>query len=186
MRGYIPALAVAVSLLPVAAPSAADRVAGDRVAADDSTVSVTEVSAADFEKALKSHKGKVVLVDCWATWCVPCVKKFPLHVERHKKYADKGLVCVSLSVDKYNEQVYDRAAVLKFLTEKGATFPNFIVADKKKDEEAFVELLAGDFYAVPYMVMFDRNGRKVWTSEEKPKLSDEQLDKLIEAELAKK
>ncbi len=154
-------------------------------AADEPKVTAPEVSAADFEKALKSYKGKVVLIDSWATWCAPCVKKFPLHVGRHKKYADKGLVCVSLSVDKYNEDSYDPKNVLKFLTEKGATFPNFIVADKQ-DEDTLVALLAGDFYAAPYMVLFDRNGKKVWTSEEKPKLSDEQLDKLIEAELAKK
>lgn len=155
-------------------------------AAEPPAVTVTEVSAEQFARALRSYHGKVVLVDCWATWCAPCVKKFPLHVERHKKYAERGLICVSLSVDRYNEETYDRAKVLEFLKEKGATFPNFIVADKKKDEDAFVELLGGDFYAVPYMVMFDRTGKKVWTSEEKPKLSDEQLDKLIEAELAKK
>lgn len=155
-------------------------------AAEPPAVTVTEVSADQFARALRSYQGKVVLVDCWATWCAPCVKKFPLHVERHKKYADRGLVCVSLSVDRYNEETYDRTKVLEFLKEKGATFPNFIVADKKRDEDAFVELLAGDFYAVPYMVLFDRTGKKVWTSEEKPKLTDEQLDKLIEAELAKK
>ncbi len=156
-------------------------------AADEPKVTVAEVSATEFEKAFKSYKGKVVLVDSWATWCAPCIAKFPKHVERHKRYADKGLVCVSLSVDKYGDpEKYEQAKVLKFLTEKGATFPNFIVADRKKDEEPFVALLAGDFYAAPYMVMFDRAGKKVWTSDEKPKLTEEQLDKLIEAELSKK
>ena len=150
-------------------------------------VEVADVRAADFEKALKSHKGKVVVIDCWATWCAPCVKKFPHLVEMHKKYADKGLVCVSLSMDKYgvDEEDYKRDKVVKFLKDKGATFPNFILAEPKKDEQAFMKLI-GDYSAIPYMIIFDRTGKKVWTSDEKPKLSDEQLEKFVEQELAKK
>jgi len=150
-------------------------------------VEVTDVRAADFEAALKGYKGKVVVIDCWATWCAPCVKKFPHLVEMHKKYADKGLVCVSLSMDKYgvDEEDYKRDKVVKFLRDKGAAFPNFIVAEPKKDEEAFLKLI-GDYSAIPYMVVFDRAGKRVWTSDEKPKLDDAQLEKLIEQELAKK
>ena len=154
--------------------------------ADEPKVDATEVRADDFAKALKDQKGKVVLIDCWATWCAPCVKKFPHLVERHKKYSEKGLVCMSLSIDKYgDEDEYKKENVLKFLKSKGATFPNFILAEPKKDEEAFVKLI-GDFEAVPYMVMFDRNGKKVWASDEKPQLNNEQIDKLIEEHLAQK
>src|SRR5262245_36883995 len=82
-------------------------------------VDVTEVRAADFQKALADQKGKVVVIDCWATWCAPCVKKFPHLVEMHKKYAEKGLVCISLSMDKYgDEDEYKKEKVLKFLKEK--------------------------------------------------------------------
>jgi thiol-disulfide isomerase/thioredoxin len=149
-------------------------------------VDVAEVRAADFQKALKDQKGKVVVVDCWATWCAPCVKKFPHLVEMHKKYAEKGLVCFSLSMDKYgDEDAYKKEKVLKFLKDKGAAFPNFIVAEPKKDEEALLKVL-GDYSAIPYMVIFDRNGKKAWASDEKPKLDNEQLEKFIELELAKK
>jgi thiol-disulfide isomerase/thioredoxin len=155
-------------------------------AADDAKVTVTDSNAADFTKAIKEHKGKVVVVDCWATWCAPCVKKFPHLVEMHKKYADKGLVCVGLSMDKYGDpDEYKQDKVLKFLKDKKAEFPNFILADPKKDEEGYMKLL-GDFSAIPYMVVFDRAGKKVWSSDQKPKLDDEQLEKLIEDELAKK
>ena len=155
-------------------------------AADDSKVTVNDSNAADFTKALKEYKGKVVVVDCWATWCAPCVKKFPHLVEMHNKYADKGLVCVSVSMDKYGDSDdYKQEKVLKFLKDKKAEFPNFILADPKKDEEGYMKLL-GDFSAIPYMVIFDRSGKKVWSSDQKPKLDDEQLEKLIEDELAKK
>jgi thiol-disulfide isomerase/thioredoxin len=158
----------------------------DAQPAKPAEVTVTEVRAPELEKALQSYKGKVVLIDCWATWCVPCVKGFPHLVERHKKYADKGLVCVSLSLDKAGDlDEYKQEDVLKFLKAKGAIFPNFIVAEPRKDEEALLKLI-GDSQAIPYMVMFDRNGKKVWASDEKPKLKEEQIDALLEQELAKK
>jgi len=149
-------------------------------------VDVKEVRASELQKAFADQKGKVILVDCWATWCAPCIKKFPHLVELHKKYAEKGLVCVSLSMDKFgDEDDYKKEKVVKFLSDKGATFPNFIVSEPKKDEEALLKLI-GDFQAIPYMVMFDRAGKKVWASDEKPKLDDEKLAMLIEAELEKK
>jgi thiol-disulfide isomerase/thioredoxin len=148
-------------------------------------VTVTEVRAPDLEKAIKDQKGKVILIDCWATWCVPCVKKFPHLVELHKKYGSKGLACMSLSMDKFgNEDEYNKEKVLKFLKEKEAAFQNFVVTEPKKDEEPLLKLL-GDFSAIPYMAMFDRSGRRVWSSDEK-KLSDEDLDKKIEALIAEK
>jgi thiol-disulfide isomerase/thioredoxin len=148
-------------------------------------VTVSEARAADLGNAVKAQKGKVVLIDCWATWCGPCIKKFPHLVELHKKYGEKGLVCMSLSLDKLGpDEGYKPEAVLKFLKEKDAAFPNFIVAEPKKDEEALIKLL-GDCTAIPYMVMFDRTGRKVWMSDGK-KITNEQLDKLIEEQLAEK
>src|SRR5262245_19388076 len=51
-----------------------------------------------LDKALKDQKEKVVLVNFWATWCGPCVKKFPAFVELHKTYSSRGLTCVSVSL----------------------------------------------------------------------------------------
>jgi thiol-disulfide isomerase/thioredoxin len=149
-------------------------------------VTVTEVRAPELVKAIKDQKGKVILIDCWALWCPPCVKGFPHLVERHKKYAAQGLVCMSVSMDKFsNPSAYSKEKVLTFLTEKGATFPNFVIAEPKLDEEALLKLL-GDFSGIPYMTLFDRNGRRVWASDELPRLTDEQLDKKIETLLADK
>ena len=133
------------------------------VDADDAgkTVAVSEVREPALAEGLEAQKGKVVLLDCWATWCVPCVKKFPHLVELHKKYAEKGLVCMSLSMDKFGDaDDYKQEKVLKFLKDKSAAFPNYIVAEPKKDEDSLMKLI-GDFSAIPYMVMFDRSGRRI-------------------------
>jgi len=174
-----PALAVAF-LATLAGCATVEPVKSDGVGVD-----ATEVRATDLEKAFKEQKGKVILVDCWATWCGPCVKKFPHFVATHKKYADKGLVCMSICLDKSNvPEEYTKEKVLKFLKDKGATFPNFIVIEPRKDAEA-LDKLVGDLSAIPYMTMFDRAGKRVWASDEKP-LKDDQLDTLIEEQLAKK
>lgn len=149
-------------------------------------VQVNEVRVAQLEQAIKDNKGKVILIDCWATWCVPCVKKFPKLVERHQKYAAQGLVCMSVSMDKLGAaEQYSKDKVLKFLQEKRATFPNFILIQPDKEEEALVKLI-GDCFLIPHLALFDRQGRRIWTSADGPELTDEQLDKKIEQLLAEK
>src|SRR5690348_10360533 len=68
--------------------------------ADAGSVTVTPCKFDGVEAALEAAKGKVVLVDCWATWCGPCVASFPRLVEKHNKYSAKGLAVISLSLDK--------------------------------------------------------------------------------------
>lgn len=57
-----------------------------------------------------SLKGKVVILDFWATWCPPCRAAIPHLVEIHKKYRDQGLVVVGISLDRGGkEEVADFA-----------------------------------------------------------------------------
>src|ERR1051325_927484 len=53
----------------------------------------------DIGKAIRGHRGKVVVVDIWADFCAPCKQAFPHLVEMHHKYGKEGLVCVSVTVD---------------------------------------------------------------------------------------
>lgn len=48
---------------------------------------------------LNALKGKVVLVDFWASWCGPCRQEMPVLEEFHKKYAEQGLVIVGVNID---------------------------------------------------------------------------------------
>ena len=162
---------------------------GAKKGAKTAAVEVTEVSFDGLDAALKEQKGTVVYVDFWALSCVPCVNGFPHFVELHKKYADRGLTCISVSMDKQDEDyAKDRLGekVLDFLKEKGATFPNFVLNDPDKAAESLKKRFnKGE--GIPFAALFDRDGKRI--GDTKPDNPDRrtlaQLDKMIEAELAK-
>jgi thiol-disulfide isomerase/thioredoxin len=141
-------------------------------------VAVAEIDADGLDAIVKQNKGQVVLVDFWATWCPPCRATFPHFVDLHKKYAEKGLLCVSVSMNKLWQNVpYDKDQVFGFLAEKNATFPNFIATgDEEKIHTRF-----GSINGIPYKVLFTRVGNRVNISE----WSDAAIVRKIESELGK-
>jgi cytochrome c biogenesis protein CcmG/thiol:disulfide interchange protein DsbE len=73
--------------------------------------------------ALSDFKGKVIILDFWATWCIPCRTEIPGFVELQTKYGDRGLQIVGLSVDdpldKLNAYVADMKMNYPVLQGKG-------------------------------------------------------------------
>jgi len=49
--------------------------------------------------SLSSYKGKVIYLDFWASWCVPCRQSFPFMNEMHEKYSDAGLKIIAVNLD---------------------------------------------------------------------------------------
>ena len=149
----------------------------------DVTVSVVKYSA--LEVAVEKPKGKVVLVDFWGTFCGPCVKKFPHFVALHEKYAEKGLVCISVTLDDAD----DIGKVREFLFEKKAKFPNFLIRPTNAEKPLMKQKFNFDF-TLPQMALFGRTGERTWDSntdglsKELPVFM-EKLDALVKAELDK-
>jgi len=104
----------------------------------------------------ESLKGKVVLLDFWATWCVPCRKSMPELQALHKKYAQRGFTVVGVSIDEGGPA---RSKVKKFVTSKKITYPIAIDAEQNPAWDAFL------VKAVPAAYLIDRDGRIVaqWT-----------------------
>ena len=125
--------------LVVSAVQAALPVIGPAPAWKLKTLEGREVSSTDF-------KGKVVVVDFWATWCPPCRAEIPGYIELQKKYADKGLVILGLSLDDAGVEV-----VQKFATAQKINYP--ILLDASSAAEAF-----GDIRSIPTTFLIDKDG----------------------------
>ena len=69
-------------------------------------------------------RGRIVIVDFWASWCAPCKQTFPVMEELHHRFGKKGLVVLAVNEDK------SRKAMDEFLKEHPVTFP--VVRDSKK------------------------------------------------------
>lgn len=121
-------------------------------------VGVRVVDKAGYDKVIAANKGKVVVVDCWATWCVPCRKAFPKTVELSKTYADKDVVVVTLCFDE-TEKGRAPDAVKRFLAEQDATFENLISSlDIGGDGADAFEIPEG---ALPHFKIYGKDGKLV-------------------------
>jgi len=143
----------------------------DTQAADtDAKISVMVADRATYDKVLEKHKGKVVLVDFWATWCAPCVKQFPHTVELSKKHDKMKFAVISVSMDDASSE----DSVLEFLKAKGAMFDN-LLSKYEIGGESFTAFDVGS-NGVPHYKIYDTKGNLV-KSLSKP----DDIDKTIES-----
>jgi thiol-disulfide isomerase/thioredoxin len=133
--------------------------------------------AEDLAALVKQQRGKVVLVDFWATWCEPCVKLFPHSVALQSRLGGRGLQVISVSFNEPEEQ----PAVLAFLERMHADFPNLVsrYGTGTKSMETF-QIEGG----IPCLKLYDREGRlrKTFGADDPP--APEQIDRAVEALLA--
>ena len=127
------------------APSSAASAASDHRVAED--FSLRDVEGKDIH--LSDYTGKVVLVDFWATWCVPCTAEIPHLEELYEKYGSQGFVVIGVSMDGPETE----AQVLPFIQRNGLTFPVAV------DEETRVINAYNPTRAAPLSVLIDRHGQ---------------------------
>jgi peroxiredoxin len=94
---------------------------------------------------MSDYKGKVILLNFWATWCGPCKMEIPEFVQAYAANKDKGFVILGVSIDDTAEQLREFAAEYKM------NYPSLLMVDKL--EEAY-----GPLYGVPISVFIGRDG----------------------------
>lgn len=118
---------------------------------------------------LEDYKGKVVLLHFWATWCAPCIEEM-LHMESlWKKYQDKGLIVVAVTVQEKPE-----GQIKAFSEKMGLSFP--ILLDIKGEISALYDLAA-----MPSSYLISRDGKVVARIKGTGDWSDSEIKQLIES-----
>ena len=152
-------VAVGVGLLVAAFTPLPERVAGwlsgQRVEAQgcspDAVAANLDFTLKDMngtEVKLADLKGKVVLLNFWATWCGPCRLEIPSFVELQEKYADQGFRIIGISVDDPPEALPPFAKRFKI------NYPLIVGADREDVQKAY-----GPIFGVPMTFIIGRNGR---------------------------
>jgi thiol-disulfide isomerase/thioredoxin len=100
------------------------------------------------EVDLEKLRGKVLLIDCWATWCPPCIREIPRLKTLYARLREKGFEIVGISWDD------DKEALQKFVTEKQIVWPQYF--DGKGELNRFA--VEHDITGVPTTWLLDKQG----------------------------
>jgi len=106
--------------------------------------SLTDINGQKLD--LASYRGKVVLLDFWATWCAPCRTEIPHFVDMQNKYGGQGLQIIGISLDDNDKPVK------KYYAEQKMNYPVAVGDDKLA--EAY-----GGVLGLPEAFIIDREGR---------------------------
>ena len=98
---------------------------------------------------LSKMRGKVVLIDFWATWCGPCMEEVPNVVATYNQLHEQGFEVVGVSLDQ------DRGALDRVTREKGMVWPQYF------DGQGWSNAIAQKFgiQSIPAMWLIDKNGK---------------------------
>lgn len=135
--------------------------------ADRVLMQVSMPDLAGQQQAMAQWKGKVVLVNFWATWCAPCREEIPLLVKKQAELGASGLQVVGIAVDQADK-------VKAFAAEMGINYP-VLVGDMEALDLG--RAVGNELGGLPYTLVVDRDGRIART--ELGTLSEDKIDDLV-------
>lgn len=98
---------------------------------DGNTKTVEPINAQQFRNLLASLKGHVVLVNIWATWCIPCIREFPDLSKLQQQYYDRGLRVIAIAIDEPDEL---ESKVRPFVKARAPAFTTYHCSESPADK----------------------------------------------------
>jgi thiol-disulfide isomerase/thioredoxin len=139
---------------------------------DASTLlAVSLPDAEGVQQSLGQWRGKLLVVNFWATWCAPCREEMPMFVAAQKAHGAKGLQFVGVAVDEVPK-------VRQFAAEIGLNYPSLIGGFGALE---LSKALGNSLMALPFTIVVGRDGQVMHT--QLGPLRKEQLEQMIEAGL---
>jgi thiol-disulfide isomerase/thioredoxin len=118
-----------------------------------SITSLAPLDEAVYRKLRARHRGKVLLVNFWATWCEPCREEMPYLAALARKHRARGFVLATISAD----EPEDKGAAAAFLRSAGVDAPAFL--KRVRNDDAFITSVDREWSgALPASFLFDRKG----------------------------
>lgn len=139
-------LRVPLASAPSAVSAQAEVPAAPAVAADLFAWSLPD--PAGQSQALAQWRGRVLVLNFWATWCPPCLKEIPAFIELQRRYGARGLQFVGIALDQVE-------AVRPFIADHRLNYP-VLVGDQ--DVARLMTGLGNDIGGLPYTVVIGRDG----------------------------
>ncbi|HLE87389.1 MAG TPA: TlpA disulfide reductase family protein [Candidatus Brocadiaceae bacterium] len=108
--------------------------------------SIEKITLSELKTVLDNNKGKIVILDLWATWCPPCRKEIPGFISLYNKYQGKGVEILGIAFD---ENGYE--AVPPFIKKMGVNYPVYL--DGGDIAQAY------NLQAYPTTVIYGKDGK---------------------------
>jgi thiol-disulfide isomerase/thioredoxin len=122
----------------------------------DDSIDIKSIAQNEIDNLIENRKGKLLLINIWATWCIPCREEFPDLVELSQNYQNE-LDVVAISVD-FKEDIENK--IIPFLKKNKVEFPVYINGFKKDDQ--LINYFSKDWNgAIPATFIYDKNGKQV-------------------------
>ena len=132
-------------------------------------------SKLSLKDVLQKYEGKAVYIDFWASWCMPCLKEIPKMKEVYKKYNEKGLTIIGISLDRVKDS-WSEAIRKNNLN----VWPQILSSEtNEKDEKENNLSYLYNCDAIPFYVLIDKEGKVVAKWEHIGDVQLKELDMLI-------
>jgi thiol-disulfide isomerase/thioredoxin len=148
--------------------------AGRGVRAQDAQTDLKMVKPGDVKDLIAANKGKVVFLNFFATYCVPCHTEFPDIEKLQKKYPDK-LQVIEVSMNDATDAA-EKAEMLKYLAEQRPPFKVYIASSTDDSYYKDVDARWAQSEALPMTMIFDRDGKEAHFYQKALTLADMEHD----------
>ena len=134
------------------------KISGDQEAAAQTAIEVTKLDDSDLNRLISQRNGRVLFLNVWATWCVPCVEEFPDLIRLHREYEGRPVDVVGVSAD-FDDEIDSK--IIPFLKKHNVPFRTFVASFKRQED--FINGIDRSWSgALPASIIVNPQGKKTF------------------------